>query len=437
MDFSVKDTVNLKGEVSCFHAEIYLPVNFIKYLCSRISGIMEIYMNKYRLYSSLSVSPKNKAEAHIDLSALVFNYKKLCSYLDGVRAICVVKADAYGHGAPECAKALAEAGCDFFAVSSIEEALAIREIFPIDGGVRADIIILGYTFPSQAKLLSDNNIIQTISSETYAFELHKYASEAGCVVRTHIALDTGMNRIGFCVHNERQINDAVSKIYDLQYLSGVRIEGMFTHFADADADFEKRERKTVRQYERFEKVKSRLEKKGFDTGFCHVCNSAATVKFQGFHLDGVRLGIMLYGALPSEYVECELLPVMTFKTIIAHIHLLSPGEEVSYGGEFSSSVERKIATIPIGYADGFIRDLSGAELFVKTSSGITCAPVVGRICMDQCMIDITETDAAEGDEVIIFGEDTSRLHSLAKRARTIEYELLCLVSSRVPRIYKK
>lgn len=394
-------------------------------------------MSKYRLYSSLSVSSKNKAEAHIDLSALVSNFRKLCSYLDGKRAICVVKADAYGHGAIECVKALSQAGCDFFAVSSIEEALAIREILPAKADKSTDIIILGYSFPSQAKLLSDNNIIQTISSENYARELDRCAKEAGCVVRCHIALDTGMNRIGFCVHNERQINEAVSKIYDLGELAGIRIEGMFTHFADADADFEKREKKTVRQYDRFEKVKSRLEKKGFDTGFCHVCNSAATVEFPNFHLDGVRLGIMLYGALPSEYVECELSPVMTLKTLIAHVHLLSPGEEVSYGGEFSSSVERKIATIPIGYADGFIRDLTGAELFVNTKSGVICAPVVGRICMDQCMIDVTGTDACEGDEVTIFGEDSSRLHALAKRARTIEYELLCLVSSRVPRIYKK
>ena len=393
-------------------------------------------MSKYRTYSSLPLSGVHKAEAHIDLSALVHNYKKLCMYLEGQRAICVVKADAYGHGAPECAKALADAGCDFFAVSSIEEALAIREIFPL-GQSRVDIIILGYTFPRQAKLIADNDIIQTVSSEQYARELNRYAAMSNCIVRTHIALDTGMNRIGFCVHNERQINEAVSQIYDMQSLSGIKIEGMFTHFSDADADFEKREKKTVRQYDRFEKVKSRLEKLGFDTGFCHVCNSAATVKFPDFHLDGVRLGIMLYGALPSEYVECELLPVMTFKSIISHIHLLPPGEEVSYGGEFSSSVERKIATIPIGYADGFIRDLSGAELYIHTQSGVFPAPVVGRICMDQCMIDITGIDAAEGDEVTVFGDDPDRLHALACRAKTIEYELLCLVSSRVPRIYKK
>lgn len=393
-------------------------------------------MSKYRTYSSLPLSQIHKAEAHIDLSALVHNYKKLCSYLDGQRAICVVKADAYGHGAPECAKALFAAGCDFFAVSSIEEALAIREIFPLCDR-HVDILILGYTFPHQAKQLSDNDIIQTVSSESYAKELNEYATRAKCVVRTHIALDTGMNRIGFCVHNERQINEAVSQICEIHGFSGIKIEGMFTHFADADADFEKREKKTKRQYERFEKVKSRLEKHGLDAGFCHVCNSAATVKFPSFHLDGVRLGIMLYGALPSEYVECELLPVMTFKSMISHIHLLPPGEEVSYGGEFSSLVERKIATIPIGYADGFIRDLSGSELYVHTESGVCPAPVVGRICMDQCMIDITGIDAREGDTVTVFGEDPDRLHALAKKARTIEYELLCLISSRVPRIYEK
>ncbi len=394
-------------------------------------------MSRYRTYSSLSFSDRHKAEAHIDLSALVSNYKKLCSYLDGQRAICVVKADAYGHGAPECAKALAEAGCDFFAVSSIEEAAAIREIFPLGRSKKTDIIILGYTFPSQAKQLAEADIIQTISSEQYAHELNRYAEEAGVVVRTHIALDTGMNRIGFCVHNDRQINEAVTEIYDIGQLSGIKIEGMFTHFADADADFEKREKKTMRQYDRFDKVRTRLEKKGFDVGFCHVCNSAATVKFPQFHLDGVRLGIMLYGALPSEYVECHLSPVMTFKTIISHIHLLPPGEELGYGGEFSSYVERKIATIPIGYADGFMRAFSGAHLFVHTNGGVVPAPVVGRVCMDQCMIDITEIDACEGDEVTVFGEDSGRLHALAQKAKTIEYEILCLTSSRVPRIYYK
>ncbi len=392
-------------------------------------------MSRYRTYSSLSFSDKHKAEAHIDLSALVSNYKKLCSYLDGQRAICVVKADAYGHGAPECAKALADAGCDFFAVSSIEEAAAIRDIFPLGDGKKIDIIILGYTFPSQAKELAESDIIQTISSEQYARELNNYATEAGVVVRTHIALDTGMNRIGFCVHNDRQINEAVAQICDISKLSGIKIEGMFTHFADADADFEKREKKTMRQYDRFDKVKTRLEKKGFEVGFCHVCNSAATVKFPQFHLDGVRLGIMLYGALPSEYVECQLSPVMTFKTIISHIHLLPPGEEVGYGGEFSSSIERKIATIPIGYADGFMRAFSGAELYIHTKDGVIPAPVVGRVCMDQCMIDVTEIDACEGDEVTVFGDDTERLHALAQRAKTIEYEILCLTSSRVPRIY--
>lgn len=392
-------------------------------------------MSRYRTYSSLSFSDKHKAEAHIDLSALVSNYKRLCSYLDGQRAICVVKADAYGHGAPECARALSEAGCDFFAVSSVEEAAAIREIFPLGRGKKTDIIILGYTFPSQASQLAKADIIQTISSEQYARELNEYAQQAGVVVRTHIALDTGMNRIGFCVHNDRQINEAVTQIYDIGQLSGIKIEGMFTHFADADADFEKREKKTVRQYDRFDKVRSRLEKKGFDVGFCHVCNSAATVKFPQFHLDGVRLGIMLYGALPSEYVECQLSPVMTVKTIISHIHLLPPGEELGYGGEFSSSVERKIATIPIGYADGFIRAFSGSHLYVHTKGGVVPAPVVGRVCMDQCMIDITEIDACEGDEVTVFGENSDRLHALAQKAKTIEYEILCLTSSRVPRIY--
>ncbi len=390
-------------------------------------------MSAYRIYSSLPLLPEHKAEAQINLTALKSNFQKLSSHLKNSRAICVVKADAYGHGAIDCTRALHSVGCDFFAVSSVEEAIAIRENFPDDNNI--DVIILGYTLPSQAKILSKFNIIQTVSSFDYATKLNNFATSDNCTVRVHIALDTGMNRIGLCTDSNKSISDTVDKICEIHTLSGLTVEGIFSHFSDADGETNVCERKTTHQYERFDKVCNLLTERGVNVGFRHICNSAGTVKFSEYHLDGVRLGIMLYGVLPSEYIEYDLDPVMTFKTRIAHVHSLSVGETVSYGGEYMAPTRREIATIPIGYADGFLRASSGALLTLHTSKGTFRVPVVGRVCMDQCMIDVTDTGACVGDEVVVFGDRPESLTNLAKKCGTIEYELLCAVSSRVPRIY--
>jgi alanine racemase len=168
--------------------------------------------------------------------------------------------------------------------------------------------------------------------------------------------------------------------------------------------------------------------------FCHACNSAAAVRFPEFALDGVRFGILLYGVCPSEHVEVCTKPVMSLHTVISHLHKLNVGETVSYGGNYSSDEERTIATLPIGYADGFMRAFSGFNVTVQTSLGNFKAPVVGNVCMDQCMIDVTGIPASICDKVTIFGNDRMDLTRLAKLANTIEYEVLCLISARVPRI---
>lgn len=392
-------------------------------------------MDAYRTYSSLPLLPQHKAEARIRLSALAENYKRLTSKIKNSRAICVVKADAYGHGAPSCIRALLGVGCDFFAVSSIEEAIAARQV--INGsGMSGDIIILGYTLPSQADLLAKYNIIQAISSYGYACELDMHAQAADCRVRTHVAIDTGMNRIGLDACTPEAIDNTVSDICKMHTLSGISVEGMFTHFSDADEAMPRRRDKTLTQFGRFKGVRDGLVSRGVDAGFCHACNSAATVEFSEMHLDGVRLGIMLYGVLPSENICFELEPVMELSTCVAHIHTLRAGDSVSYGGEYTAVSDRRIATLPIGYADGLMRVLSGAAVYFDTCRGIQSANIIGRICMDQCMLDVTGTDIAEGDRAVIFGGDTQRLSTLASLAGTIEYELLCAVSSRVPRIYE-
>lgn len=401
---------------------------------------MEI--EKHRLYSSLPIYKSHKAWAEIDLDALRHNYRTLCARVaqgreKAPKVMCVLKADAYGHGADIFARTLLEEGCSAFAVSCIEEAVAIRQVCrKLDKA--ANILILGYTFPDSAEILVENDIIQAVFSTEYAHELNEHAIRLGCRVRCHIKLDTGMNRIGFVSQDEESIRRTALEIATLHRLEGLCIEGMFTHFAKADEPSSSGgQDMTEKQFERFMSVDNELRALGVSIPLKHVSNSAASMLFPKCRLDLVREGILLYGAMPSEYSQIpELRPVMKLKTVISHIHTLRKGETVSYGGTFSADSERIIATLPIGYADGLLRAYSGATVSIATDGGQAFAPIVGRICMDQCMIDITDTGAKVGNIVTIFGDEPSQLHNLSKRAQTIDYECLCLISGRIPRIYK-
>lgn len=393
----------------------------------------------YKLYSSLTELEQRRTWAEIDLDALRSNYRLLCDTVrmreKSVRMIAVVKAEAYGHGAPECVRTLLAQGCDFFAVSCIDEAVAVRAV--CDGAGRsADILILGYTHPSLASQLARFNIIQTLLSEDYALRLEQAAAQANALVRTHVALDTGMNRIGFAAHSEEEIHSAVAAIAHVCTFSHLCIEGMFTHFARADEEVGGAgEAYTDLQVERYRAACCLLEERGIRIPFHHVCNSAAAVRRQNDYFNGVRIGILLFGARPSDRIALPLKPVMKLKTVISHLHKLLPGEAVSYGGTYTADSERLIATVPIGYADGFLRAYSGAFVKVDTSEGVCTVPIVGRICMDQCMIDVTGTGAQIGDTVTLFGNDPKELYAYADRAATIDYECLCLISSRVTRHY--
>lgn len=390
--------------------------------------------NTYKLYSALPTLSEHKTWTEIDRESIRANYKGLSAKIKEqsprTRIIAVVKADAYGHGADVYTKTLLLEGCDFFAVSSIDEALAVRRVCREEGS-DADILILGYTIASQAKILAENNIITSIFSRDFALALEKEAKAAGVRVRAHIKLDTGMNRIGFDACTESSIERTVSEISEIFSSKSLALEGIFTHFSKAD---EESVENTRLQFERYSTVVSALEASGHSFAVHHVCNSAAALRHPEYHLDAVRLGIVLYGVNPADRFDFPLLPVMKLKTVISHIHTLAPGESVSYGGVFTADNERRIATLPIGYADGFLRAYGGAEIYIKTAHGSQKAPIVGRICMDQCMIDITDTDASLGDTVTLFGESCDDLPLLAKRAETIPYESLCLVSGRVPRV---
>ena len=392
-------------------------------------------MKPYYLYSHMPPLESHKSWAEIDLDALAFNYKRLQAFAPNKRHICVVKADAYGHTAALCVKRLLAEGCDFFAVACIEEAISVRKICD-ETGKNADVMILGYTVPSQAELLSKYDIIQTVLSYEYAQQLSSCAMTHDCRVRVHIALDTGMNRIGVGAYGDDRI-DCAGTVKKIVALEGLISEGMFTHFAKADDGRDRYH--TSMQFKRFEEVKHTLGKDGVKL-FCHVSNSAALVRYPDFALDGVRFGILLYGASPSEFIDARLVgvkPVMRFMTVISHIHSLKKGEILSYGGTYQAKSERVIATLPIGYADGMLRAYSGYSVTVHTSEGDFKAEVVGRVCMDQCMIDITDIPAKCADRVTVFGLDGDGIKTLAKMADTIEYEVLCLISARVPRLEKE
>ncbi|MBQ4091065.1 MAG: alanine racemase [Clostridia bacterium] len=381
---------------------------------------------------------EHRVRAEIDVSALKYNYRTLRDMAAGSRPICVVKADAYGHACEICVPSLLEEGCDFFAVSCIDEAIAVRRICQ-NLGRSADVLILGYTDPCQVQLLSTHGIIQTLISEEYAKQLNAAASLAGIKVRAHAALDTGMNRIGICARDEQECEEAAETIAEISKLNGILLEGMYTHLCRADEQYEaavlSKDSFTLRQARMFTSVQHRLSEYGIKL-FAHVCNSAAAARFPDLALDGVRIGILLYGVQPSKHLEVPVRPVMSLKTVVSHVHAVNAGQTVGYGGAYLAKKDTKIATLAVGYGDGFLRSYSGATVTIHTASGDHNAKIIGRICMDQCMIDATGIPVSVGDTATLFGKDPAKLRALSEMADTIEYECLCLISARVPRVIK-
>ncbi len=367
--------------------------------------------------------------SEISLDNLVYNFNTLKSGLSPDTAVCcVVKANAYGHHAPQIASTLERAGADCFAVSNIDEALQLRM-----EGIAAPILILGYTPTDCACVLAKNNISQCVYSYDYAMELAKYASEAGVRIRVHVKLDTGMGRIGFnCVDSIDNTVEEISKIYKLDALE---YEGIFTHFAVSDMG-ESGKDFTESQYEKFINVTDALAKKGITFKYKHCANSAATVDYPKLGMNMVRLGIVLYGLLPSDRLinTPSLKPVMSLKTVVSHVKYIEAGSTVSYGCDFVANKRMKVATVPMGYADGFWRSNKNMPLTLK---GVQ-VPIIGRICMDQLMIDVSDVDeVCIGDEVTVFGygEGVNSVDDFAAVNNTINYEIICSVGKRVPRVF--
>lgn len=370
--------------------------------------------------------------ANIRLDAIRHNYQAIAASLAaGSRVMAIVKADAYGHGACYVARALEEAGAPWFGVSNLDEALQLR-----DAGIAAPILILSYTPPDEAARLAAHGIRQAVPSLAYAQELSHQAQMAGVRVRIHIKLDTGMARLGLCCLDADACVEAADEAVAVCRLPHLEAEGVFTHFASADE--ETGAAFTRQQFARFRQTLDILDRRGVVFPLRHCCNSAATMLFPDMHLDLVRPGLILYGLAPSPYTAATLplRPAMELKTVISMVKTIPAGTTVSYNRTFTAPQEMRIATVPIGYADGYPRCLSNRASMLVAGCA---APVVGRVCMDQCMLDVTAIPTArEGMPVTVFGcEGDARLpvEEVAALCGTINYETVCLVGKRVPRIF--
>ena len=363
--------------------------------------------------------------AEISLEAIGHNIREVKKRLpEGVKLLGVVKANAYGHGAVPVASYL-ENQVDYFATATIEEAVELRE-----NGISAPILILGYVSPSQYGDLVEYDITQTIDSYAQALALEKEAARQNRKAKAHLAVDTGMTRIGFQV-TEHDADEA-AKIADLPH---IELEGMFTHFSCAD-----QEDKTYcsMQMEKYDKMTALLAERGVTIPLRHICNSAGIMEFDDHRFEMVRSGIITYGIYPSEEVKKErldLIPALSWKSHVIHVKEVGPGIGVSYGATYvTEKPMTRSATVSAGYADGYPRALSNQGCVLIHGKK---APIIGRICMDQMMVDVTDVpEVREDDEAILWGGTVSdTAETIARKTDTISYEVLCGVSRRVPRVY--
>ncbi|MGA1933186.1 alanine racemase [Arcobacter sp. YIC-464] len=366
--------------------------------------------------------------AEINLDNLANNIREVRRITNPKTKIsAVIKADGYGHGAVAIAQTLLENGADRFAVATLSEALQLRKEFK-----ETQIMVLGYTPEHLAQEIIENNIIQTIYSLEQAQEFSKVAKQLNKNIVVHIKIDSGMNRLGMLCSE-----DTVNTVLQINKLDNIVIEGIYTHFAAAD-ELDKTYTKT--QVEKFSKIVEQIEEKGLTIPIKHVSNSAAIIDMPEFNFDMVRAGIMLYGLYPSQSVNhkrVNLKEVMCLKAKIAQVKEIEAGSGISYGLTYKCEHKTKIAILPIGYADGYTRMLSNkAKVLVKNK----IVPVLGNICMDQCIIDVTNLDVKMGDEVVLYGgnnKDGISIDSVANLLNTINYEIVCMVDKRVPRVYLK
>ncbi len=362
--------------------------------------------------------------AEINLDAIAHNVRLAKKNLAPTTKLCaVVKADAYGHGAVRVAREAELAGADFFAVALLQEGIELRE-----AGIEKPILVLGSmsTQPGVADFVVRYDISHAVFDEERLMLLNEAALKQGKKAKIHIAIDTGMHRIGVHTKNAAIFAERAAA------LPGIEIEGAFSHFATADADDKEY---AAQQFRRFREALEAIEARGIHIPIRHIANSAAITELQQYQLDMVRQGITLYGLHPAHMIDCysDFRPVMTVKAQVGFVKTLPLGCSIGYGRTFTTARPSSIATVPIGYADGVSRSLSNKGYMIVKGKA---APIVGRVCMDQVMLDVTDIpDVKVGDEVIVFGGRELPFEKVAEWAHTICYEIICAVSPRVPRVY--
>lgn len=368
--------------------------------------------------------------AEVDLDAIAHNMREIRRITDkNAQIMAVVKADAYGHGFLETAKTLLENGADRLAVAVLQEGKQLRS-----RGVDVPILILGASAPEDADDLINFDITPNVFDLEFAKALSYAAEKKEKVTKVHIKVDTGMSRIGF-VADDGDNKEIVNEILKVARLPYIEIEGIFSHFATSD---ETDGAYTRLQFKRFMSVVNALEERGLKIPIKHICNSAGIMMYPEMHLDMVRPGVILYGMYPSNEVDksrLDLIPAMTLKSRITLVKKVGAGRGVSYGKEYITDKPTKIATVPIGYADGYLRKTAKEGRMLVHGVKV---PIIGRICMDQCMIDVTNVhNIDKGDEVIIFGREGVTIDDLAGWLDTINYEIACVIGKRIPRIYTR
>jgi len=363
--------------------------------------------------------------AEIDLSAIEHNYKQVRRFVGkDIHIMAVVKANAYGHGTVEVSRVLESAGVDYLGVATTDEAVRIR-----DHGIRTPVLVLGSVLPGEVEVAVKKDITLTLCGDELTDAIRK-ATKGGAKLKAHIKIDTGMGRVGIWHENGL---DFVKKVSNEK---GIAIEGIYTHFSSAGRD----DFFTNYQFEVFEKLIADIEKSWIRIPLKHAANSIATIDFKRSHLNLVRPGLVLYGMYPKRTFPklIKLKPALSFKTRIVFIKDTPPGRSISYGRTYITQKHTRIATLPVGYADGYCRKLSNkGEVLIRGHR----AKVVGKVTMDQTMVDIGHIKGATvGDEVVLIGKqgsDEIRAESLARLAESIAYEVVCAISNRVPRIYKR
>ncbi|MBR5219293.1 MAG: alanine racemase [Clostridia bacterium] len=365
------------------------------------------------------MSLMGRAWAEINRDALRSNIEEIKKNTKA-ELMLMVKADGYGHGAASVARIGQKCGAGYLGVACANEAHSLRE-----AGADLPMLIVGGVSPEDLTTAIKCNADLTVFSLGSAKQINDAAEYLGKKARVHIKIDTGMSRLGFCT-------DELSEAEKIAGFKNLQIVGAFTHFAKAD---EPDKSFTIQQYERFIDFTDKLKKEGIEIPMLHACNSAASLLYPEMHLDMIRPGIAIYGSYPSEYVKeashIKLQRAMTIKAKLMQIHEISEGTAVSYGGMFVADKKMKIGTIAIGYGDGYSRAMSDKGIAVVNGQPVK---VIGRVCMDQCMVDLSDVDAHEGDEVIMLGDEFTA-EDIAKLDDTICYETYCLIGKRLPRIY--